>query len=361
MNGADNLRFSQAIVQALRCPVCGGVLTSGVTSFTCMAPACAKGFPVVEGIPVLLNESRSLVSISDYRSGGVTAAAEGRRKGSGFLYRVLPGITGNVCAARVLPEFASLVKQRVRGERNSLDPTAGNGGNGVSPSNSRCSLEGAALSAPAWQEPPRVLVLGGAEAGVGFDALLSDPAIELVETDIGFGSRTGLVCDAQDIPFADGTFDGVVAQAVLEYLPDPARAVAEIHRVLAPGGVVYAETPFMQQVHGGCYDFTRYTHLGHRRLFRDFSEIDSGIACGPGTALAWSWQYFLMSCCSSRSGRRLAFMAGRLTAFWLKYLDGWLSRKPAAYDAASGFYFLGRKAEVPLMDRALIVSYRGLI
>ena len=37
-------------------------------------------------------------------------------------------------------------------------------------------------------------------------------------------------------------------------------------------GIVYAETPFMQQVHEGAYDFTRYTVLGHRYLFKKFKQ-----------------------------------------------------------------------------------------
>ncbi len=84
----------------------------------------------------------------------------------------------------------------------------------------------------------------------------------------------------------DESFDGVICQAVLEHVLDPYRCVEEIHRVLRPNGLVYAETPFMQQVHGGTHDFTRFTHLGHRRLFRKFAEVDSGVVCGPGMALA---------------------------------------------------------------------------
>ncbi len=62
---------------------------------------------------------------------------------------------------------------------------------------------------------------------------------------------------------------------------------AEIHRVLRPGGIVYADTPFLQQVHEGAYDFTRFTDSGHRFLFRRFERIDSGsvAGCGHGAAL----------------------------------------------------------------------------
>jgi SAM-dependent methyltransferase len=43
--------------------------------------------------------------------------------------------------------------------------------------------------------------------------------------------------------FPDGWFDVVCAQQVLEHLPDPARDLAEIRRVLRPGGVFYVNVP----------------------------------------------------------------------------------------------------------------------
>jgi ubiquinone/menaquinone biosynthesis C-methylase UbiE len=42
--------------------------------------------------------------------------------------------------------------------------------------------------------------------------------------------------DAETLPFDDGQFDAVYSQVVLYRLPDPARALREIRRVLAPGG-----------------------------------------------------------------------------------------------------------------------------
>jgi SAM-dependent methyltransferase len=192
------------------------------------------------------------------------------------------------------------------------------------------------------------------------DCLLSD-RIDLIETDVSFGARTQAIVDAHNIPFKDGSLDGVVAQAVLEHVLDPQRCVDEIHRVLKPDGLVYAETPFMQQVHAGPYDFTRFTHLGHRRLFRRFEELDSGAVCGPGMALAWTYQYFLMSFFTSGRMRKLATAFAHVTAFWLKWFDAYLIDKPGCLDAASGVYFLGRKSESVYPDSDLIASYRGAI
>ena len=41
------------------------------------------------------------------------------------------------------------------------------------------------------------------------------------------------------LPFADDTFDRVICKNVLEYVPDPRASLAEVHRVLQPGGRVH--------------------------------------------------------------------------------------------------------------------------
>jgi ubiquinone/menaquinone biosynthesis C-methylase UbiE len=48
--------------------------------------------------------------------------------------------------------------------------------------------------------------------------------------------------DAQALPFAGGSFDAVFAGHCLYHIPDRGRALAEIHRVLEPGGRLYAST-----------------------------------------------------------------------------------------------------------------------
>jgi SAM-dependent methyltransferase len=208
---------------------------------------------------------------------------------------------------------------------------------------------------------PRVLVVGGSIQGQGMKALEANPSVDLVASDVSFGPHTSLICDAHDIPFENDTFDAVVVQAVLEHVVDPSRCVDEMYRVLKRDGLVYAETPFMQQVHMGPYDFTRFTHSGHRRLFRQFGEIASGPVGGPGMALAWSYQYFLLSFVRSRPLRGLIRAFAGITAFYLKYADYFLADTPGAIDAASGFYFLGRKEGCVLGDVDLIRYYKGAI
>ncbi|MFL5627922.1 MAG: class I SAM-dependent methyltransferase [Ktedonobacteraceae bacterium] len=48
--------------------------------------------------------------------------------------------------------------------------------------------------------------------------------------------------DAQSIPFEDAHFDAVIANHMLYHVPDRAKALAEIRRVLKPGGHFYAAT-----------------------------------------------------------------------------------------------------------------------
>jgi SAM-dependent methyltransferase len=48
---------------------------------------------------------------------------------------------------------------------------------------------------------------------------------------------------AYALPFADGTFDRIVAAEVLEHLPDDARAMRELFRVLRPGGLIAVTVP----------------------------------------------------------------------------------------------------------------------
>jgi ubiquinone/menaquinone biosynthesis C-methylase UbiE len=51
------------------------------------------------------------------------------------------------------------------------------------------------------------------------------------------------VMDIQNIVCPDGNFDTVFSCETIEHVPDPARAVRELARVLKPGGTLYLTTP----------------------------------------------------------------------------------------------------------------------
>jgi SAM-dependent methyltransferase len=232
----------------LRCPACHGSVAGGADEWRCRGE-CGAVFPIVDGIPILIDEAASVFALSDFVARRDTTFHRPPSAAVSFLRDCVPTLSRNVRGAR---NYEELGRRLVAGNPR-----------------------------------PRVLVLGGGVAGAGFERLLAFPQIQLVETDVALGPRTRLVCDAHDVPYEDGTFHGVVAQAVLQHVSDASRCVAEIHRVLKPHGLLYAELPFTQQGMGR-YDFLRFTHLGQRRLFRRFQEIESGAVCGPGMALAWS-------------------------------------------------------------------------
>jgi SAM-dependent methyltransferase len=196
---------------------------------------------------------------------------------------------------------------------------------------------------------PTVLVIGGGKIGQGAGGLYDDPDVEIVGTDVYASPYTCLLADAHGLPFPTASFDGVWLQAVLEHALEPATVVAEVHRVLKPGGIVYAETPFMQEVHEGAYDFTRFTLSGHRWLFKNFEQINAGVVSGPGVALVWSIRYLSRALGSSEAMSRLV----SLPFFWLRYLDRLTRGRRAAADGASGVFFLGRRSEARLSPKAM--------
>jgi ubiquinone/menaquinone biosynthesis C-methylase UbiE len=68
-------------------------------------------------------------------------------------------------------------------------------------------------------------------------------ALQANATRIGVQVRT-VACDAEQLPFADGSFDLVLGHAVLHHIPHLDRAFAECLRVLRPGGeFVFAGEP----------------------------------------------------------------------------------------------------------------------
>jgi len=90
---------------------------------------------------------------------------------------------------------------------------------------------------------------------------------------------TDVVCDALAMPFGSEYFDCVFATELFEHLSNPFVFVAEIQRVLKPGGTVILTVPFLYHQHGDPYDYWRPTREALRQLFENFDEV-SVISCG---------------------------------------------------------------------------------
>lgn len=307
-----------AFLPLLACPVCHAKLDLRNEGYACPQTTCSAVFPIIQGLPILVSEALSSYNIASYAEVGKQTRRLRKR-----LRNLIPRISRNSVAATNFREF----RERLL----------------------------------AQSENPLVVILGGAEVGAGVEKLLDDPRIQCMESDIVMGHRNEVVFDASYIPLASKSVDGVVIQAVLEYLPDPAQAVSEIYRVLRDRGLVYSEMPFLQDVHGGRYDFTRLTHLGHLRLYRQFEELKSGACGGPASAFAWTAQHLMLCFARTPKQRDVAKMISGLLFFWLKYLDHFLLDTPCGLDGATGTFVLGRKSAKQLSDRELVARYRGAV
>jgi SAM-dependent methyltransferase len=75
------------------------------------------------------------------------------------------------------------------------------------------------------------------------------------------------VCgDLLRLPFRDGSLDVVVSTETLEHLTEPGAFLAEVRRVLRPGGRLFLTAPLSFKEHQQPHDYFRYTRYGLRLL-----------------------------------------------------------------------------------------------
>ena len=156
-----------------------------------------------------------------------------------------------------------------------------------------------ALEAVAAAKPRRVLEVGGGEGelaeriqrDLGVDVAGVDQSEAMVEIQRGKGidARVG---DVQALPFADGEFDAALAAWMLYHVRDLDRGLAELARVLRPGGVLVAVTNSVDHLHE-LFDlaqrasqigrFTFRSENGEEVLRRHFAHVERRDAHGSVT------------------------------------------------------------------------------
>jgi len=182
----------------------------------------------------------------------------------------------------------------------------------------------------------RLLSYGSGDGGDR--AWLEQQGFDVTAFDLYPTPNTDVIADGHALPFAGGSFDVVATIAVLQQLPDPFRAMAEIGRVLRPGGVVLGTVAFLEPFSSG--NHFNMSHLGVRSLLErsGLARIDLAPGWSSFEALSanfWPWGH-------SRAGRRLSLGWNRAKyRFGMALLDGMyrLRGKPAPGSLA--FHFAG--------------------
>jgi SAM-dependent methyltransferase len=103
----------------------------------------------------------------------------------------------------------------------------------------------------------------------------SGPYRHLLPSDVTYvavdrtpGPAVRLRASAEALPFEEASFDAAISTEVLEFTARPWDALAELARVVRPGGQLYVTTPFDWHVMNGP-DYFRFTPGGLRRLLAD--------------------------------------------------------------------------------------------
>ena len=158
-------------------------------------------------------------------------------------------------------------------------------------------------------------------------------------------SNVDIVADVTNLPFKDGVADMVIAESLLEHVPEVGKAVSEISRVIKPGGYVYAMVPFLYPFHESPGDYYRWTMPGWKHAFPDFEVVDSGARSGPMSAiLSILMHYFAIVLSFGQHGLYLVLVNIFMVVLMpFKVLDVIFKPFPQTIDAAAFIYFLGKK------------------
>lgn len=203
------------------------------------------------------------------------------------------------------------------------------------------------LTTPVFGKSPRLILkhvpAGGRVINLGSGVLSIDPRV--IDVDFYPYPNVKIVADAANLPFEDGSVDGIICQSLLEHVADADVVIGEIKRVLKPGGWLYISVPFMLGFHSAPVDYRRWTAAGLEKVFTDFTEKSSGPACGPTlafTRMTGEWLSLILSFGISGLYQlwNLFFM---LIFLPVNLLDILFVRYKFASNFAMTVYFMGRK------------------
>lgn len=230
--------FDHKLLEMLVCPVCcaGLELTPDDPDVRLTCSSCNRWYPIFHGLPFLLpdHEQNQKGGELDHQFRNVPGVAPRKAKWCRWYYDV--------------PRMISEVEE---GTEQSFDYR---------------NIEGSVL-----------------DIGAGDRQMLDrlGKVTRYTTIDIIPRDRPTVVADAHHLPFRDGTFDSVVAQALIEHVEDEQQVVTEIVRVLKPGGVFIFSAPFIYPIHDAV-DYHRFTIYSLRSLARKHDLEVLRITSGGG-------------------------------------------------------------------------------
>jgi len=129
---------------------------------------------------------------------------------------------------------------------------------------------------------------------------------------------SAVIRPGQAWPLEDGSFAAVLCTQVLEHDSDPAHTLAEIERVLAPGGRAVITVPFAYNEHAMPHDYRRYSGVGASAAIGSRLEVvevrKEGLA---GSLLGTLWLNWIEHAIGR--SRALQLLRAPLLPVWILY------------------------------------------
>lgn len=147
------------------------------------------------------------------------------------------------------------------------------------------------------------------------------------------------------MPFADNSFDTLMATEVLEHCPDPVRIVNEMKRVMKPGGLLFFTVPFLWYLHEVPHDEYRYTPFALQRIFTDCEMEEVKITAHGGWDMAMAQMLGLWIAFTKR-GKNQKRWSRFLNPFIKKLMKKDMAAKPVEFTNGTminGLYGTARK------------------
>jgi SAM-dependent methyltransferase len=166
-----------------------------------------------------------------------------------------------------------------------------------------------------------------------------------VNVDIVALPGVDVVATGELLPFRSRLFQRVECDAVLEHVEHPQRVMAEIERVLAPGGFAHIVAPFCHPLHEYPRDFRRFTPDGLRQLAGGLDVVAEGWRTGPTATVLLFFLEYVKVWLPWRPARIVAHGILGWLIFPLRYLDLILLRSARAGQLGNhGYIWLRKRA-----------------